>query len=224
VLVSTTSTTLAGSAHGDTAPTRPRPSFVRTVIADAAAWTASGLDVVLVQRDLDRLPQAVAPDGVSLRSVTQDDLPALTGLWPSGHGRLKTRQFRVRLARGYTCLGAFEGGRLLAIDWLNSIDFDASVEATPGTWLGIDLYERPDQTGRGVGSALLAHSLAVARTAGYRRQAAYVDARNTRMLAAAIGLLGFTSFGSAHRQKVVGRVRWRWTIDGAAGAGPVLVL
>lgn len=204
-------------------PSEQAPSAVRAGLAGIARRAFSRLDVVIVERLLDGpLPKLEPPADVVIRRATAADEGAVAALWP-GPGRApKLRQFRSWLADGYTCLAAFAGQEVVAIDWLNDVDPDGGVTAAPGTCLGISLQERWDHAGRGIGLALVARSLAVSKEAGYARQAAYVAAANTRMRAACTGLLGFSEVASARRTTVAGRTRWTWTRDGAHGSGPVL--
>jgi acyl carrier protein/L-amino acid N-acyltransferase YncA len=184
--------------------------------------TFSSIDAVILERELENLPSLPAPAGVSLRRATAADQSAFSELWPRERRGRMVRQFRARLASGYTCLAAFEGGEVVAIDWLNEADPEGAVAAVPGTCLGISLHERSDQGDRGIGLALLAYSLEVCREAGYVRQAAYVSAKNLRMRTACTSLLGFREAGSARRTTKFGRMRWRWQIGATRGEGPVL--
>lgn len=210
-------------------PLRPaspsRLSPLRSIAAAAARQVYSTVDVVLIERDLSNgLPRFAPPPGVDLRRATLADLDAFRHLWPPVIRTRRLRQVRAWLDAGYVCLAAFERGEVVAVDWLNDSDPPGGVAALPGTCLGIDLYERHDQTGRGVGLALLSSSLEVAREAGYARQAAYVAEDNTLMRTACTRLLGFAEVGSAGRTTILGRRRWIWRRGDQYGEGAVLHL
>ena len=204
-------------------PSRLAP--LRSVAAAVARQLYSTLDVVLIERDLSEgLPRFSPPPGVDLRRATLADLHAFRHLWPPVIRVRRLRQVRAWLSDGYVCLAAFERGEVVAVDWLNDADPSGGVAAVPGTCLGIDLYERHDQAGRGVGLALLSSSLEVARDEGYARQAAYVAEDNTLMRTACTRLLGFAEVGSAGRTTILGRRRWIWRQRGEYGEGAVLHL
>jgi acyl carrier protein/GNAT superfamily N-acetyltransferase len=205
------------------AGTPPGRSLARTVLSTIARRTFSRLDVVIIERSLvDELPRPTIPAGIVLRRATMADEAALAGLWPPALRWHKLRQFRSWLAEGYTCLGAFEGERAVAVDWLNDTDTRGNVAGLEGTCLGTYLYERHDRSSQGIGLALLAYSLEVSRTAGYARQAGYVASDNTRMRLACTSLLGFSEVGSARRTTLFGRSRWSWRLGEAAGRGRII--
>jgi acyl carrier protein len=152
-------------------PLRPpqpsRLSPLRSVAAAAVRQVYSTLDVVVIERELaGSLPRFAPPPAVSLRRATPADLGAFRRLWPPVIRTRRLRQVRAWLRDGYVCLAAFEQDEVVAVDWLNDADPVGGVAAGPGTCLGIDLFERHDQTGRGVGLALLSRSLEVAREEG----------------------------------------------------------
>ena len=62
------------------------------------------------------------------------------------------------------------------------------VTTSPGTCFGLNLYERRESRGRGIGLALLAASLPYTRDLGFPRQATIVLERNRPMIAAATQL------------------------------------
>jgi acyl carrier protein len=197
---------------------------VRPLVGATVRRAFSRLDAILVERELIDLPDPDPPRDVVLRRATAADEQALAGLWEPGRQRIKTAQFRARLAAGSTCVAAFHDEVILALDWLNERDPPGHVVARPGTCLGVDMHRRSGEERRDIGRALLAYSLQVAHENGYQRKVAYVEVHNARMLAAAIGVLGYASFGTAHRTMVLGRARWSWTVHGVEGSGPTLVL
>ena len=197
---------------------------VRSLVGATLRRAFSRLDAIVVERELIDLPDPEAPHDVVLRLATAGDEHALAGLWEPGRQRIKTARFRARLEAGDVCVAAFRGDVILALDWQSERDPGGHVVARPGTCLGVDTHRRGGEEGRDVGRALLAYSLHVARENGYQRKAAYVEVHNARMLAATIGVLGYASFGTAHRTMVLGRTRWSWTVHGVEGNGPTLVL
>jgi GNAT superfamily N-acetyltransferase/acyl carrier protein len=200
-------------------------AVLRSVATGVSRRVFSAEDFVLIEHGLaGDLPNVTPPSGVVLRKATVDDAAQLATLWPLPLRPRALRQIRSWLGEGYLALGAFEGERAMALDWLHHSDPAGAVVGIDGTCVGIDLRERSGQVGRGIGFALLAHSLRVARAEGYARQAAAVAHDNVRMRTACTSLLGFTEVGSARRTTRLGRVQWTWTRNGAAGSGTLLPL
>jgi GNAT superfamily N-acetyltransferase len=201
-----------------------------SMLATAAArvlWRAyNRLDVVLLDRKLDdSLPTLVPPPGVVLRRATPADDGSLVELWPRSRRRGAVRRLRTWRGQGYVALGAFEDGRAVALDWLHHSDPEgAVVAADPATCLGIDLRLRRGHENRGIGLALLAYSLEVAREEGYLRQAAYVARENHPMRMACTALLGFAEIGTARRDTLFGRAHWTWIRNGLTTSASVMPL
>ena len=84
---------------------------------------------------------------------------------------------RRRMDAGILCLAAWEGGRIVAYDLLGP-DGAEDVTTSPGTCFGLNLYERRESRGRGIGLGLLAASLPYTRDLGFARQATIVLERN----------------------------------------------
>jgi GNAT superfamily N-acetyltransferase len=128
------------------------------------------------------------------------------------------------LRQGAIALVAAEGSRIVALDLLSATGEDEVTIRQPDACFGYWLTEAPAARGRGIGLALVAYSLPVARDRGFRAQLAWVAEDNTAMLAAATQLLGFRSVGTASRLRVLGLTRWSWDVRGRSGRGPRLVL
>jgi acyl carrier protein/GNAT superfamily N-acetyltransferase len=164
------------------------------------------------------------PPGIVLRPYMPEDEDGLAGLWPAfaePHGR---RFLRRMLRQGAIALVAAEGRRIVALDLLSATGEDEVTIRQPDACFGYWLTEAPAARGRGIGLALVAYSLPVARDRGFRAQLAWVAEDNTAMLAAATQLLGFRSVGTASRLRVLGLTRWSWDVRGRSGRGPRLVL
>ena len=104
---------------------------------------------------------------------------------------------------GVICLAAWEGDRIVAYDLLGPTGAD-DVTASNGTCIGLNLHERCEARGRGIGLALLAASLPYTRELGFTRQATIVLERNRPMIAAATQILGFAVTGRAERLELAG--------------------
>ena len=109
-------------------------------------------------------------------------------------------QMRHRMDAGIHCLAAWEDGRIVAYDMLAPSGAE-DVTTSPGTCFGLDLYERRESRGRGIGVGLLAASLSYARDLGFSRQATIVLERNRPMIAAATQMLGFEVDGPRRAQR-----------------------
>jgi acyl carrier protein/GNAT superfamily N-acetyltransferase len=203
-----------------------------------AAWTAVRLAApakrfvfgsirthVLERRLEDASPlPAEAPPGIVLREYVAGDEDGLTGLWPAFAERHGRRTLRRSLRDGAIALVAAEGNRIVALDLVSATgEADVRVEQ-PDACFGYWLTEAPAARGRGIGLALVAYSLRVARERGFRTQLTWVADDNTAMLAAATQLLGFRSVGTASRLRLLGLTRWSWEVDGRKGRGRRLVL
>jgi acyl carrier protein/GNAT superfamily N-acetyltransferase len=164
------------------------------------------------------------PPGIVLRPYEPDDEDGLSGLWPGfaqGHGR----RFLARQVRdGAIAVVAAEGRRIVALDLLSATGEDEVEVRQPDACFGYWLTEAPGARGRGIGLALVAYSLSVARERGFRTQLTWVAEDNTAMLAAATQLLGFRSVGTASRLRGLGVTRWSWRIHDRSGRGRRLVL
>lgn len=181
---------------------------------------------LVLERRLDdaELPRIEPPPEVAVRPYAPGDEGGLAGLWPAFTERHGRRYLRRSLRKGVIVLVAAEEKRIVALDLLSPAGEEevelARADACYGYWLA----EAPAARGRGIGLALLAYSLRVARERGFRTQVTYVAETDRPMLAAATQLLGFRSIGTARRLRVLGLTGWSWEVDGMRRRGRRLVL
>lgn len=173
--------------------------------------------------DVDATP-IDPPAGVVLRAYGPESEGGLAGLWPAFAERHGRRFLRESLREGAIAVVAVEGSRIVALDLLSATGEEEVKIEQPDACFGYWLTEAPGARGRGIGLALVAYSLGVARERGFRAQLTWVAEDNTAMLAAATQLLGFRSIGTASRLRVLGLTRWSWDVRGRRGRGRLLVL
>jgi acyl carrier protein len=179
----------------------------------------------ILERRLDDVGAMPAePPGIVLRLYAPEDEGALDGLWPSFAQRHGRRFLRRSLRDGAIAPVAVEAGRIVALDLLSATGEDEVEVERSDACFGYWLTEAPAARGQGIGLALVAYSLRVARERGFRAQLTWVAEDNTAMLAAATQLLGFRSIGTASRLRVLGFTRWSWDVRGRRGRGRRLVL
>jgi GNAT superfamily N-acetyltransferase/acyl carrier protein len=194
----------------------------RSVIV--AHWLRARQPCVILARDLEgELPEARIPGGVTIAPYDGVSDRPLAGIWTSTQAGRMRSHLRRRMEAGILCLAAWEGERIVAYDLLGPAGAE-DVTTSPGTCFGLNLYERREARGRGIGLALLAASLPYTRDLGFSRQATIVLERNRPMIAAATQLLGFTVCGRAQRSELLGRVHWSWQRHGSTCSGPRLVI
>jgi acyl carrier protein/GNAT superfamily N-acetyltransferase len=194
----------------------------RSVIV--AHWLRANQPCVVLTRDLDGdLPDVPLPAGVTIAPYDGASDEPLAGIWTRTQASRMRAHLRRRMQGGMHCLAAWEGGRIVAYDLLGPSGAE-DVTTTPGTCFGLNLYERRESRGRGIGLALQAASLPYTRDLGFARQATIVLERNRPMIAAATQRLGFTVSGRADRSELLGRVRWSWQRHGSICIGPRLVI
>jgi GNAT superfamily N-acetyltransferase len=189
-----------------------------------AHWARAHQPCVVLARDLaGALPDVPLPPGITIAPYDGASGEPLAGIWTQTQAaRMRAHLWR-RMDAGILCLAAWEGGRIVAYDLLAPRGAE-DVTTSPGTCLGVNLYERRESRGRGIGLGLLAASLAYTRDLGFSRQATIVLERNRPMIAAATQLLGFAVAGRAERSEVLGRVCWSWQRHGSTCSGPRLVI
>jgi acyl carrier protein/GNAT superfamily N-acetyltransferase len=189
-----------------------------------AHWARARQPCVVLSRDLaGELPEIPLPGGVTIAPYDGASDEPLAGIWPATQAARMRAHLRRRMHAGILCLAAWEGGRVVAYDLLAPSGAE-DVTTSPGTCFGLNLYERREARGRGIGLALLAASLTHTRDLGYARQVTIVLERNRPMIAAATQVLGFTVCGRAERSELLGRVRWSWQRHGSTCSGPRLVI
>ncbi len=168
--------------------------------------------------------QVEPPPGIVLRAYASEDEGSLAGLWPGFAERHGRSFLRRSLQEGATALIAAEGSRIVALGLLSAAGEEEVEVGRSDACYGYWLTEAPAARGRGIGLALVAYSLRVARERGFQAQLTWVAEDNTAMLAAATQLLGFRSIGTASRLRVLGLTRWSWQVGGRRGRGKRLVL
>jgi acyl carrier protein/GNAT superfamily N-acetyltransferase len=181
---------------------------------------------LVLERRLDDLTRASIepPPGIDLRRYEPGDVGRLAGLWPAFAERHGRRFLRRSLWEGAIALVAAEGSRIVALDLLSGTGEEEVEVEQPNACFGYWLTEAPTARGRGIGLALVAYSLLVARESGFRTQLTWVAEDNAAMLAAATQLLGFHSIGTASRLRLPGYTRWSWDLRDRRGRGRRLVL
>ena len=189
-----------------------------------AHWARAHQPCVILARDLaGELPDVPLPPGITVAPYDGSSDEPLAGIWTKTQAARMRGHLRRRMDAGVVCLAAWEGGRIVAYDLLGP-NGSEDVATSPGTCFGLNLYERRESRGRGVGLGLLGASLAYTRELGCSRQATIVLERNRPMIAAATQVLGFAVAGRAERTEVLGRVRWSWQRHGSTCSGPRLVI
>jgi acyl carrier protein/GNAT superfamily N-acetyltransferase len=180
----------------------------------------------VLERRLDDITTAPIepPPGIDLRRYARGDEGRLAGLWPAFAERHGRRFLSQSLREGAIALVAADGSRIVALDLLSGTGEEEVEVEQPDACFGYWLTEAPAARGRGIGLALVAYSLLVARESGFLAQLTWVAEDNTAMLAAATQLLGFRSIGTASRLRLLGRTRWSWDVRGRRGRGGQLVL
>jgi acyl carrier protein/GNAT superfamily N-acetyltransferase len=181
---------------------------------------------LVLERRLDDVTKAPIepPPGIDLRRYEPGDEGRLAGLWPAFAERHGRRFLRRSLREGAIALVAAEGSRIAALDLLSGTGEEEVEVEQPNACFGYWLTEAPTARGRGIGLALVAYSLLVARESGFRTQLTWVAEDNAAMLAAATQLLGFHSIGTASRLRFAGYTHWAWAIRDRRGRGRRLVL
>jgi GNAT superfamily N-acetyltransferase len=179
--------------------------------------------VAILLHDLAVPPVRPAPPaGVTIDVLgAGGDVSAFAGVWPAAQAGRLGRRLQRRLDAGATCLVAREDALIVGYILL-APQGDEETRTGPGTCFALDLYERRDVRGRGIGLALLAASVETCRRLGFERQAGVVLGRNRPMIAASTQLLGFAVAGRAERREVLGLRRWRWKLCGSRGSGSLL--
>jgi GNAT superfamily N-acetyltransferase len=155
--------------------------------------------------------------------------------------KMTVKLFHALLASGHTCYAAWLDGDIVGWDWVWTKGFvcrytGLRLEWPEDTCYAGELFEDSRYGGKGVGLALLSHSLRAAQEQGYARQVCWVDSKNKKMLSGAIQLFDFEIIGEI-RRKGLFPLEWtrleglfsrlsvsRWENRGRAGRGGTLVL
>jgi len=134
--------------------------------------------MILFAQGLEDLPEVCSPDGVTVTRLQPRELPMLAYL----ASRRDLDAFGALLAAGRIGVVAWRGGRAVGYAWMAE-RLAADVTRCPiplpeeAVYLW-DLYVLPAERGRGIGSALAAERLAIARELGYREGWRMIAPRN----------------------------------------------
>ena len=124
--------------------------------------------MILFAQHLEELPEVPLPDGVTVARLDPRELPMLAYLV----SQRDLEDFRALLAAGRIAVVAWRGGRAVGYAWLaERLGPDVTrcpIPLTEGAAYVWDLYVVPAERSRGVGSALVAGRLALARELGYQ--------------------------------------------------------
>jgi ribosomal protein S18 acetylase RimI-like enzyme len=138
--------------------------------------------MILFAQGLDDLPDPSPPDGVRVTRLVPRELPMLAYL----ASRRDLDRFRAWLAAGRIGVVAWRDGRAVGYAWMaERLGDDVTrcpvplAEDAVYLW---DSYVLPAERRRGIGSALTAERLAIARALGYREAWRMIAPRNTPSL------------------------------------------
>jgi len=187
-------------------------------------------EYLILERDL-QLTVVHPPTrvNVEVRRVRPEDVAGVATLFGPRRGARNVTELGERLAAGYHCLGAWVDGRWAAIDYVTDQRhwhgfLRLAVVPAPGHVYGFGLHEAPRLQGLGVGLTLLAASIDLARSRGYRRQFTIVERGNQRMLSASVQIFGFRVAGQLVRGTVAGISRTTGGLGDAPLRGRELIL
>lgn len=170
-----------------------------------------------------QIPETQASIALEFRNATASDSIALNEVWNPHERHKKTALFKQRITTpGFQTLVAVHHNQIVGVDWISSIgdveDFlGLIVKMREGSCYGLDLNEKLEFRGKGVGLALLCYSLIVTKRLGFHTQYTLVDQNNEKMLSAAIHLLGFRKVGEIHTHLIAGRPSSVWYVNGKSG-------
>jgi GNAT superfamily N-acetyltransferase len=138
--------------------------------------------MILFAQGVDDLPELRLPAGVTVARLLPRELPMLAYLV----SRRDLDAFRALLAAGRVGVVAWRGGRAVGYAWMaERLASDVTRCPVPlpedAVYLW-DVYVLPAERGRGIGSALAAERLAIARELGYREGWRMISPRNPASL------------------------------------------
>ena len=182
----------------------------------------------ILQRDLGAgdFPRHTTIVPIHIHMASADDTDRLAHLFPESSRQQKMAVYRERTQKDVIAFVASSGDTIVGIDWLSGVgdyepDLGLHVIMKAGSCFGFDLNEHPSYRGKGVGMALLSHSLEHARKIGYARQFTIVHDTNTKMLGAAVQIFGFEVVGEIVTTRWFGKVQSRWRLRDREGRGTI---
>jgi hypothetical protein len=121
--------------------------------------SAVGTRRVVVYR-LDReqvLKRAIPVEGVTVRSLTESDIPACLAMQLPYSEDMVAARFRA----GDSCLAAWRDTRVVAVRWLTTLRADVgplgiSLSVRPGIAYAYDAFTAPEERGRGIAGIVTA--------------------------------------------------------------------
>jgi L-amino acid N-acyltransferase YncA len=169
---------------------------------------------LVLTHSLGQSPSIIPPPGVVVREVARLDeevLCAISRAWPAEFGSYRAEYLKARFCRrqeeGAWCLVARSGGRVAGAVWLSR------AEPVPAHCLGghngcqrtvQSLFVCSSLRGKGVGKALLAEALVLARSRGVGRVASRILPWRTASLCVHVSL-GFSIDGILIETTLLGR-------------------
>ena len=166
--------------------------------------------MILFAQGLEALPDIGPPDGITLARLTPHELPLLAYL----ASRRDLDRFRAWLAAGRVGVVAWRGGRAVGYAWMAE-QLGADVTRCPvplpedAVYLW-DSYVLPAERGAGIGSALAAERLAIARERGYREAWRMIAPRNVASLRTLRAGGGLRVVGEIRFVQLLGLLRARF--------------
>jgi GNAT superfamily N-acetyltransferase len=151
----------------------------------------------VLERDVQQpIPAITVDPGLEYRVCGRDDLEAFRDLRP--HWRRWRPVLEGRLARGATCVGAFDGDRGVGFVWLTDcLEVDRAlglrVRPEPDQVYGFDLFVAPDYRRRRVGPRLMREWLMFTHGCGRRTALGVVQTTNRPMMLLSKAGFGFVS-------------------------------
>jgi len=187
------------------------------VLADRSVHLVYRRDrMVLLAQALDAVREVSAPDGVTITVASRVDFARLSELASARDIEL----FQARHDAGRTCLMAWRDGRPIGYTWFSEqITPDVTVCPIPlpahAAYL-YDLFVLPAERGSGVGSALVAARLRLARERGFTEGWRMISVGNRASLRTVekTGGRGARIVGEMSYVKVLDRIYPRFTPAG----------
>lgn len=212
-----------GAPHQPSFPARLWRAFSRRLASATKSIIRRQTHYFLVRQLDHTLPPPKSDLPVEFREMSAAEFAPINPSWGCSQ-----RNLERWVREGFFCLTGWHEGRLATFDWLAPEgDTEAltglEIRTRPGSCFALGLFENPEFAGKGVGLAMAAYSLHVARARGFIRQTTMVEASNAPMLLASVQILGFRKVGTVRTVAWFNRPRSTWTLEGAAGRARVVV-